>query len=99
MSESYPEYNVSNVLHSAAGFAVASVSNVTLNSERIIELRRSAMVVCDNFTSYPKCLDRCLFDVYNDPCETTDVSREHPEVNIHAGAVFIRIVWRTRLFE
>ncbi|XP_050598217.1 arylsulfatase B-like isoform X1 [Bombus affinis] len=80
MSESYPEYNVSNVLHSAAGFALASVSNVTLNSERIIELRRAAMVVCDNFTSYPKCLDRCLFDVYNDPCETTDVSREHPEV-------------------
>ncbi|XP_068987005.1 arylsulfatase I-like isoform X1 [Bombus flavifrons] len=79
-SESYPEYNVSNVLHSAAGSALASVSNATFNSERIIELRRAATVVCDNFTSYPRCLDRCLFDVYNDPCETTDVSREHPEV-------------------
>ncbi|XP_043603909.1 arylsulfatase B-like [Bombus pyrosoma] len=79
-SESYPEYNVSNVLHSAAGSALASVSNATLNSERIIELRRAATVVCNNFTSYPRCLDRCLFDVYNDPCETTDVSREHPEV-------------------
>lgn len=79
-SESYPEYNVSKVLHSAAGLALASVSNATFNSERIIELRRAATVVCDNFTSYPRCLDRCLFDVYNDPCETTDVSREHPEV-------------------
>ena len=79
----YPKYNVTKVLHSFAGSAISNISQVILNTNYIIELRKAATVVCQNFISYPKCLERCLFDIYNDPCETTDVSLQHPDVSIN----------------
>lgn len=77
---SYPEYNVSSVLHSIAGSTIFHATNFTLNIKDVIKLRNKARVVCNNFTSYSKCVDKCLFDIYNDPCETTDLSNEHPEI-------------------
>ncbi|CAD1471204.1 unnamed protein product, partial [Heterotrigona itama] len=80
MNKSYPEYNVTNVLHSFAGSAISNISQVTLNTNYIIKLRKAATVVCQNFANYPKCLEKCLFDIYNDPCETTDLSLQHPDI-------------------
>ncbi|CAK9822218.1 Arylsulfatase B [Anthophora retusa] len=80
MNESYPQYNVSSVLHSPAGSAIASMSNLTLNVNDIIQLREGARVSCNHTTVYPNCSVTCLFDIYNDPCETTDLSLKHPEI-------------------
>lgn len=82
-SVSYPEYNISSVLHSIVGSTIFHTTNFTLNIEDVIKLRNEAKVICNNFTSYPKCVDKCLFDIYNDPCETTDLSDEHPEVSMN----------------
>ncbi|XP_043521229.1 arylsulfatase B-like, partial [Frieseomelitta varia] len=76
----YPEYNVTNVLRSFAGSAISNISQVTLNTNYVIELREAATVVCQNFSRYPTCLEKCLFDIYNDPCETTDVSLQYPNI-------------------
>lgn len=81
-SDSYPKYNVSNSLGSLAGSAIASTANLALNPEQATKLRKEATVVC-NVTTYPKCLEMCLFDVYNDPCETTDLSDERVDVSIN----------------
>ncbi|XP_017765619.1 PREDICTED: arylsulfatase B-like, partial [Eufriesea mexicana] len=77
-SDSYPKYNASNTLHSLAGTAIANMLNFTLNPEQVIKLREQARIVC-NVTMYPKCLNKCLFDIYSDPCETTDLSSKHPD--------------------
>ncbi|XP_017882995.2 uncharacterized protein LOC108626689 [Ceratina calcarata] len=78
--KSYPEYNISSILHSPTGSAIASISNYKLDANKISQLRKKAMVVCKNFTSYPKCFDKCLFDIYTDPCETTDLSSKYPYI-------------------
>lgn len=81
MDKTYPEYNVQNALNSSAGSAIASITNDKINVAGTAELlRKYARVVCSNFTSYPKCSDSCLFDVYDDPCETTDLSSKYPQV-------------------
>lgn len=76
----YPEYNTSSVLQSLVGNAITELSKSTLKVEEIIKLRKEATVNCENFTIYPKCLNRCLFDVFSDPCETTDLSSTYPKV-------------------
>lgn len=78
--KSYPEYNVSNVLTSLAGSAIDKISKSTLKVKDVIELREKARVMCQNVTEYPKCFDRCLFNVYRDPCESTDLSSTHRKV-------------------
>ena len=79
-NQSYPEYNVSTVLQSSTGSAIARISESALSVQKIINLREESRVICKNFTDYPKCLDRCLFNVYSDPCETTDLSSAYPKI-------------------
>lgn len=79
-NQSYSEYNVSSVLQSSTGSAIAGISESALSVQKIINLREESRVICKNFTNYPKCLDRCLFNVYSDPCETTDLSSAYPKV-------------------
>ncbi|XP_076645885.1 arylsulfatase B [Halictus rubicundus] len=78
--KSYPKYNASSVLKSLAGSAIMEVSQSNLNTEDVIKLREEARVLCEHVTKYPKCLDRCLFDVHSDPCETTDLSSIYPKI-------------------
>ncbi|XP_031833935.1 arylsulfatase B isoform X2 [Nomia melanderi] len=80
--KSYPEYNVSSVLTSLAGSAIDKISKSTLKVKDVVELREKARVTCENVTKYPKCFDRCLFNVYKDPCESIDLSLTHPKVVI-----------------
>lgn len=78
---SYPKYNVTNVLTSPAALAIASVSARILNAPKIKELRREATIVCEDTTNSSSCANRtCLFDIYKDPCEITDLSSKHPTV-------------------
>ncbi|XP_015431893.1 PREDICTED: arylsulfatase B-like [Dufourea novaeangliae] len=80
MSSLYPEYNVSRVLKSLAGSAISKISKSTLKDKKIIKLREEARVTCNKSTTYPKCSGRCLFNLYRDPCETTDLSSRYPRI-------------------
>lgn len=80
---SYPKYNVTNVLASPAASAIASVSTHALTANKIKILRKKATVVCRNFMNSSSCKNRtCLFNIYNDPCETTDLFSKHPKVRL-----------------
>lgn len=79
----YPKYNAMNVLTSPAALAIASVSTFVLNANKVMQLREEAAVVCKNFTDFPNCTNNtCLFNVYEDPCETTDLSSKYPQVTL-----------------
>ncbi|XP_029177441.1 arylsulfatase B-like isoform X2 [Nylanderia fulva] len=76
----YPKYNATNVLSSSAASAIASISTFVLNANKIMQLRKEATVVCKNFTNFSNCKNRtCLFNIYEDPCETTDLFMKYPE--------------------
>ncbi|XP_067205904.1 arylsulfatase B-like isoform X2 [Linepithema humile] len=78
---SYLEYNVTNVLVSQAASVIANISTISLKANKIIKLRNEATVICKNFANFSNCTNRtCLFNVYKDPCEITDLSFKYPEV-------------------
>ncbi|XP_011647798.1 arylsulfatase B-like [Pogonomyrmex barbatus] len=86
---SYPKYNVTDVLASPAGSAIAGVSTHMLTANKIKKLREEATIICKNFTNSSSCENRtCLFNIYEDPCEITDLSLQHPEV-VERLSVFI----------
>lgn len=79
---SYPPYNVSAVLSSPTGQAIASLSQSKLNASKSMELRKQSQITCKRKNDFPSCKNGCLFDVSSnvDECETTDISSSHPEV-------------------
>ncbi|XP_076749580.1 arylsulfatase I [Xylocopa sonorina] len=79
-NNSYPEYNVSSVFHSPAGVAIADISDHPLSVNDVIKLREDAKVLCNNVMSNSNCTDKCLFDVYDDPCETMDLSADKLDI-------------------
>lgn len=82
-SAMYPTYNVTNVLASPAALAIASVSIHVLTAAEIKDLRIEATIVCKNLTNVSSCVNRtCLFDIYKDPCEITDISSTKPTVKL-----------------
>jgi len=81
---SYPEYNVTNVLTSPAASAIASVSSLVLTATKIKKLREKATIVCNNPTNSSSCMNHtCLFNIYRDPCEITDLSSKYPKVRLN----------------
>ncbi|XP_014475090.1 PREDICTED: uncharacterized protein LOC106744669 isoform X2 [Dinoponera quadriceps] len=77
---SYPKYNATNMLASPVASAIASVSSSVLNADKIEQLREESTVVCRT-SDFSNCTNRtCLFDVREDPCETTDLSSMYLEV-------------------
>lgn len=86
---SYPKYNVTNVLTSPAASAIASVSAHVLTAAKIKALRKKATIVCKNLTNPSSCKNRtCLFNIYKDPCEFTDLSSKNTKV-VERLSVFI----------
>ncbi|XP_015608401.1 arylsulfatase B [Cephus cinctus] len=81
-NNSYPEYNITEILESDAGLAITSIGNSLLTETKILNLRSASIVRCNNFTDFANCSDTCLFNLQNDPCETTDVSADYPEIFI-----------------
>lgn len=80
----YPKYNATNVLASPAASAIANISTSVLNENKIMQLRKEATVICKNFMDFSNCTNRtCLFNVYEDPCETTDLSSKYPKVTLN----------------
>ncbi|XP_008216017.2 arylsulfatase B [Nasonia vitripennis] len=76
-------YDVTGVLSSLAGRAIASLGNQYLPPQkRITELRNKATLRCEKKDDRPSCRDTCLFDIVKDPCETTNIIDEHPEMEI-----------------
>ncbi|XP_011269374.2 arylsulfatase B [Camponotus floridanus] len=76
----YPKYNAINILASPVASAIASISTSMLNANKIMQLRKEATIVCKNFMDFSNCTNRsCLFDVKEDPCETTDLSAKYPK--------------------
>lgn len=82
MDSLYPLYNVSAVLSSPAGQAIACISKTKLDASKSIELRKESQVTCERKNDFPSCKDGCLFDVSSnaDECETRDISSSHPKV-------------------
>lgn len=73
-----PPYNISGVLQSDTNVAL----NGQITEDSIYQIRkRLDLNGCNgrNFTQI-NCDAFCLFDLLRDPCETTDISGEEPEV-------------------
>ncbi|XP_058802393.1 arylsulfatase B-like isoform X2 [Phymastichus coffea] len=82
-----PSYDLRNIMLSMAGQALKklNVTDFTLpNEDRILELRKKATVTCVHKVFYPKCINKrtCLFDIISDPCETTDIAGERPDIKV-----------------
>lgn len=79
----YPKYNATNVLASPAALAIASVSTHVLTETKIRHLRQKATIICKNLSNSSSCMNRtCLFNIYKDPCEMTDLFLEKPKVRL-----------------
>ncbi|XP_034950888.1 arylsulfatase B-like isoform X2 [Chelonus insularis] len=77
---STPAYDLDAVSNSLAGQAIARVSGAYLSRKQMLQLRSTSKIICKPFSQYSNCSDRCLFDLTVDPCETTDISQQYPEV-------------------
>lgn len=77
-----PPYEIQEVLsESRAGAAIGRLQRSATSDKAAKILRANGTVRCDEYTrSRADCTTYCLFDLKADPCETTDVSRRHPEV-------------------
>nr|XP_018917032.1 PREDICTED: arylsulfatase B-like [Bemisia tabaci]XP_018917033.1 PREDICTED: arylsulfatase B-like [Bemisia tabaci] len=76
------DYNVSLVLDSVTSRMLKKL-NLSTSPEQIRKLRRQAMVVCFDRKDRKSCdpfHGPCLFNIEDDPCETNNVAKEHPEV-------------------
>lgn len=72
-----------DTLNSLAGRAINQLSNFnSVLSDKARILRESSIIKCQRPTNYSNCSTFCLFDVFNDPCETQDLSSLLPEVCI-----------------
>jgi len=80
LSSNNPPYNPEAVLQSLAGMALARV-NSSLTVANLLQLRNQATVTCSTSANNTNCdtvRGSCLFDLSVDPCETNDLSAEHP---------------------
>ena len=78
-----PPYNHENVLESVTNQAITSVVDGTTTREKIDELRsQTDLSWCRDFnkTFDFKCTDGCLFDLIDDPCETTNILEKEVEI-------------------
>ncbi|XP_014214434.1 arylsulfatase B-like [Copidosoma floridanum] len=77
----YPVYNAGEALRSPAGLAIKKLSSFAgLNPEKAQVLRERATVRCSRPRTQLDCSTLCLFDIEDDPCETTDLSPRQPEI-------------------
>ncbi|CAH1131825.1 unnamed protein product [Ceutorhynchus assimilis] len=79
-----PEYNIEAVLQSETNKAIQSLSNsILLTQNNIMHLRGKLDISsCKGKirTRDLPCLGECLFDILNDPCETTNLINERPVI-------------------
>lgn len=79
-----PPYNISAILTSNVNVAIRKLDPTHAIEEKIVWKLRSALDLkkCRNENSpEPDCtVEVCLFDLHEDPCETTNVARDHPNI-------------------
>lgn len=63
----------------------------------IAKLRKEALIHCDGQPD-TMCFGTCLYDIFEDPCETTDISEKYPEVSMPSCAK-LRIYFHTQLLD
>ncbi|KAF7992279.1 hypothetical protein HCN44_001604 [Aphidius gifuensis] len=72
---------VAKVLNSTVNLVIKKIAKSSINEKQILNLRQESQITCkplDKVSS--NCSNLCLFNIVNDPCETTDVSAEYPGV-------------------
>lgn len=80
---SNPLYNTTEVHRSAVGLALTKYGNIS--EGQYVQLRKQANIesLCStaSLNQSQMCDNRfCLFNIFDDPCETTDLSRIHPSI-------------------
>ena len=79
-----PPYNVSAILASNVNVAIRKLDPAHAIDEKIVRKLRSALDLrkCrnENLPELDCAVETCLFDLHEDPCETTNVARDHPNV-------------------
>lgn len=78
----YPIYQSDKALSSVAGSTISKLTGfVSPSSRKAQKLREQSLIKCEATTTpAADCSRTCLFDLANDPCETTDLSRQLPAV-------------------
>nr|ATE50178.1 arylsulfatase 3 [Psylliodes chrysocephala] len=75
-----PTYNISSILTSPTNIAIQKLKGMKqLDSQKILQLRKEVTLdSCRsaNNTDIFLCNDLCLFDIYSDPCETTNLIKD-----------------------
>ncbi|KAF2898702.1 hypothetical protein ILUMI_07477 [Ignelater luminosus] len=78
--DSNPEYNTDDILHSSVNILLRG----NLTQEKILNLRKQMeLKSCRKSTiDHDSCRYNsvCLFDLFEDPCETTNIANKFPEV-------------------
>lgn len=88
-------YDILAVTSSMAGRTIMNLNDYDLpREENMIEMRDKATIRCGAKLDpkFKKCYEPCLFDIQNDPCETTDILQQNPEVST-IGFIFIALIW------
>nr|XP_050856383.1 arylsulfatase B-like isoform X3 [Vespula vulgaris] len=80
VDDSYPRYNASNIMSSLVARAISAISNNRLTEQKIKNLRRNTKISCKHPTYFLNCTKNCLFNIFEDPCETTDISENNPKI-------------------
>ncbi|XP_047354134.1 arylsulfatase B-like [Vespa velutina] len=80
VDDSYPRYNVTNVMSSLVARAISIISNNKLTEHKIKSLRQSTKISCKHPTDFRNCTKDCLYNIFNDPCETKDISEYYPKI-------------------
>lgn len=78
---SVSEEYVNSVLTSPANQAIKKIKNVEIRKEEIYSLRKNNRITCESLNRIANCSNLCLFNLSEDPCETTDVSSQHPKAS------------------
>nr|UNO37555.1 sulf3 [Psylliodes affinis] len=81
-----PPYDTSSILSSLTNIAIQKLKGTkSLDSRKVIQLRKEVTLdSCrpKNSTDTFLCNDLCLFDVYSDPCETTNLVKHSDKQKI-----------------
>lgn len=81
-----PPYNITAVIHSLTGEAIASLLSSSIpDEEEMLQLRAKSTLKCtvepDSTPCDPVINSKpCLFDLETDPCEMNNLADSHPEV-------------------
>ncbi|PSN38220.1 Arylsulfatase B [Blattella germanica] len=83
VSSKNPKYDVQKIYNSDAGSAISSVKKLP-KQDAILKLRNEVTLKCPPQENPTPCdtfqdMKPCLFNIAKDPCETNDLSSQHPD--------------------